>query len=63
MRSIVKFSTKLSLAAFTVILGMSSVMANTLSEVEISAQDTGYGIVLKTDEAAQRKKSFHLIIR
>lgn len=56
MRSIVKFSTKLSLAAFTVILGMSSVMANTLSEVEISAQDTGYGIVLKTDEAAQMKK-------
>lgn len=56
MRSIVKLSTKLSLAALTVVLGMSSVMANTLSEVQVNAQDTGYGIVLKTDETAQMKK-------
>lgn len=56
MRSIVKLSTKLSLAALTVILSMSSVMANTLSEVQVNAQDTGYGIVLKTDESAQMKK-------
>lgn len=56
MRSIVNFGTKLSLVALTVLIGMSCAMANTLSEVQINADDSGYGIVLKTDEAAQMKK-------
>lgn len=56
MSSIVKLSTKLSLAAITFALSMSGVLANTLSEVQINALDTGYGIVLKTDETAQMKK-------
>ena len=56
MRSIVKFSRNLSLAGLALFLSMSNVFANTLSEVEINSQDNGYGIVLKTDEAAQMKK-------
>lgn len=57
MRSIVKFTTKLSIAGLTVLLGMSAGFANTLSEIQIDALDTGYGIVLKTDETAQIKKT------
>lgn len=57
MRSIVKFGTKLSIAALTVLLGISAAGANTLSEVQINADDNGYNIVLKTDEAAQIKKT------
>ena len=56
MRSIVKFTTKLSLVSLAFCISMSNVFANTLSEVEINAVDSGYGIVLKTDEAAQMKK-------
>ena len=57
MRSIVKFATKLSLTALIVCTGFSGVYANTLSEVEINSMDSGYGIVLKTEEAAQMKKT------
>ena len=57
MRSIVKFTTKLSIAGLAVLLGMSAGFANTLSEIQIDALDTGYGIVLKTDETAQIKKT------
>ena len=57
MRSIVKFTTKLSIAGLAVLLGMSTGFANTLSEIQIDALDTGYGIVLKTDETAQIKKT------
>ena len=56
MRSIVKFTTKLSLAGLALCLSMTTALANTLSEVEINSLETGYGIVLKTDEAAQMKK-------
>ena len=56
MRGIVKFTTKLSIAGLAVLMGMSAGFANTLSEIEINAQDSGYGIVLKTDESAQMKK-------
>ena len=56
MRSIVNLGTKLSLAALTALVTMSCAMANTLSEVQISAEDSGYAIVLKTDETAQMKK-------
>ena len=57
MRSIVKFTTKLSIAGLAVLMGMSAGFANTLSEIQIDALDTGYGIVLKTDETAQIKKT------
>ena len=57
MRSIVKFTTKLSIAGLAVLMGMSTGFANTLSEIQIDALDTGYGIVLKTDETAQIKKT------
>lgn len=56
MRSIAKLTAKLSLAVLTVFLASSTVMANTLSQVEVNGQDSGYGIVLKTDDAAQMKK-------
>ncbi len=56
MRSIVKLSTVLSLSAMTLLVCASGVLANTLSEVEINSLGDGYGIVLKTDEAAQMKK-------
>lgn len=56
MRSIANFSTKLSIASLVVLMSMSAAWANTLSEVQINAQESGYGIVLKTDEAAQMKK-------
>lgn len=56
MRSIVKLTTKLSLFTLAVCLTMSNVLANTLSEVEINSLGDTYGIVLKTDEAAQMKK-------
>ena len=54
MRSIVKLSTVLSLSAMTLLVCASGVLANTLSEVEINSLGDGYGIVLKTDEAAQK---------
>lgn len=57
MRSIAKFSTKLSIAGLAVLMGMSAAFANTLSEVQINAEGSGYGIVLKTDETAQMKKT------
>ena len=57
MRGIVKFTTKLSIAGLLVLMGMSAVFANTLSEIQINAEDSGYGIVLKTDETAQMKKT------
>ncbi len=59
MRSIVNLGTKLSLAVLTVLLTMSCATANTLKEVQINAQDSGYGIVFKTDEAAQIKKTVY----
>lgn len=57
MRSIAKFSAKLSLAVLTASLSISSVLANTLSEIQINAQESGYGVVLKTDEAVPVKKT------
>ena len=57
MRSIAKFSAKLSLAALVVALSVPSVLANTLSEIQINAQESGYGVVLKTDEAVPVKKT------
>ena len=57
MRSIAKFSAKLSLAALVVALSVPSVLANTLSEIQINAQESGYGVVLKTDEAVPIKKT------
>ena len=57
MRGIVKFTTKLSIAGLAVLLGMSAGYANTLSEIQIDAQDNGYGIVLKTDQSTQMKKT------
>lgn len=59
MRSIVNLSTKLSLAALAVLFTVSAASANTLKEVQINAQDSGYGIVFKTDEAAQIKKTVY----
>ena len=59
MRSIVNLGTKLSLAALTVLLTMSCATANTLKEVQINPQDSGYGIVFKADEAAQIKKTVY----
>ena len=56
MRSIVKFTKKLSVAGLAVLLSSSACLANTLSEIQIDAQDSGYGIVLKTDETTQMKK-------
>ena len=56
MRSIVNLGTKLSFAALSVLLSVSCAVANTLSEVQINAEESGYGIVLKTDESAQIKK-------
>lgn len=57
MRSIAKFSAKLSLAALAVALSVPSVLANTLSEIQINAQESGYGVVLKADEAVPVKKT------
>lgn len=57
MRGIVKFTTKLSIAGLAILMGMSAGFANTLSEIQINAQDSGYGIVLKTDETTQMKKT------
>lgn len=56
MRSIAKFTTKLSMAGLAMCLTMGTVLANTLSEVQINPQGSGYGIVLKTDSATQIKK-------
>ena len=57
MSSIGKFSTKLSVAIMSIMLSMSCTMANTLTEIEINTVDNGYGVVLKTDEVAQMKKT------
>ena len=57
MRGIVKFSTKLSIAGLFVLMGMSAGFANTLSEIQIDGTDSGYGIVLKTDEITKMKKT------
>lgn len=57
MSSIGNLSTKLSIAAMSVLLSASCVMANTLSEIQINPVESGYGIVLKTDEVAQIKKT------
>lgn len=59
MRSIVKSNfnfLKLSLAGLALALTVTCANANTLSEVQINAENNGYGIVLKTDENAQMKK-------
>ena len=55
MRSIVNI-TKLSIAGLILSLGISSAMANTLSEVEVHPQGNGYGVVLKTESIPQMKK-------
>ena len=57
MSSIGNFSTKLSVAALSVLISASCVFANTLSEIQINPESSGYGIVLKTDEVAQMKKT------
>ena len=56
MRSIANITTKLSVAALAMCLTMGTVLANTLSEVEINPQGNGYGIVLKTDTTTPIKK-------
>lgn len=55
MRSIDLGKKFLGLALFLA-LSSSAVLANTLSEVQINAADTGYDIVLKTDNATEMKK-------
>src|SRR5699024_3342804 len=55
MRSIDLGKKILGLALFLA-LSSSAVLANTLSEVQINAAETGYDIVLKTDNAAEMKK-------
>lgn len=56
MSSIDKFGKKiLSLGVFLT-LSASCALANTLSEVQINATDSGYDIVLKTENSAQMKK-------
>lgn len=55
MRSIVNI-TKLSITGLALCLSITNAMANTLSEVEVSPQGNGYGIVLKTESVAQMKK-------
>lgn len=57
MSSIGNFSTKLSVAVLSVLVSASCVFANTLSEIQINSEDSGYGIVLKTDDVAQIKKT------
>jgi len=57
MSSIGNLSKKLSIAALSVILSASCVEANTLSEIQINPESTGYSIVLKTDEVTQIKKT------
>ncbi len=61
MRSIAGLSTKILTTGFALALSVSCAMANTLSEIQINAENnangqSGYGIVLKTDEAAHMKK-------
>lgn len=56
MRSIANLGIKLSIVGLALLAGVSATLANTLSEVEISAMDSGYGIVLKTDEKTEIKK-------
>ena len=56
MRSIANITTKLSVAALAMCLTMGTVLANTLSEVEINPQGSGYGIVLKADTTTPIKK-------
>lgn len=56
MRSIEKFIKCLSLTGLALAFTLSGAFANTLSEVQINAENNGYGIVLKTDESAQMKK-------
>lgn len=57
MSSIGNLSTKLSFVALTVLVSASCVFANTLSEIQINPESSGYGIVLKTDEVTQVKKT------
>lgn len=59
MRSIEQLGKNLTgLALFIAIsaAGAQCVLANTLSEVQINAADTGYAVVLKTESSAQMKK-------
>ena len=56
MRSIANITTKLSIAGLAMCLTMGTVLANTLSEVEINSQGNGYGIVLKADTTTPIKK-------
>ncbi len=56
MRSIASFSTKILTTGLALALSISCAMANTLSEIQINAENDGYGIVLKTDESTHMKK-------
>lgn len=52
----IKLGKKLTGLALCIALSAAGVYANTLSEVQINAADSGYAIVLKTDSEAQMKK-------
>ncbi len=56
MRSIADLSTKFLTTGIALALSMTCAVANTLSEIQVNAEQNGYGIVLKTDESAQMKK-------
>lgn len=52
----IKLGKKLTGLALCLALSAAGVYANTLSEVQINAADSGYAIVLKTDSEARMKK-------
>ena len=52
----IKLGKKLTGLALCLALSAAGVYANTLSEVRINSEDSGYAVVLKTDEEAQMKK-------
>lgn len=56
MRSIANINAKLTVAGLVMCLTMGTALANTLSEVEINPQGSGYGIVLKADTVTPIKK-------
>lgn len=57
MRSIGNLSKKMSMAVLAMLLTSSLAIANTLNEVEIKTNESGYGIVLRADEAVQIKRT------
>ena len=57
MVNVRKLGSKFVLAGLTLCMSMSVSFANTLSEVEVNSIGNGYGVVLKTNETTQVKKS------